>query len=166
LGSEFGARLYYGRQEHEVEVEVLGEELHDNNDNFRLTESDSHVGQRNTHSSSLPSSSNDDGGLSDSDPDVSSDDDGCSSEAEKQGGLSARMNIPWDPVDEQRLVAWKKEGKPWDWVFKKFPGRTHPAIQYARAGAWFVPEASKLPPTGGQRAAQALCAYLSAGTNI
>jgi hypothetical protein len=76
-----------------------------------------------------PSSSNDDGGLSDSDSDVSTDDDGCSSEAEKQGGLSVRMNIPWDPVDEQRLVAWKKEGKPWDWIFKKFPGRTHPAIR-------------------------------------
>jgi hypothetical protein len=25
--------LYYGRQEHEVEVEVLGEKEHDNNDN-------------------------------------------------------------------------------------------------------------------------------------
>ncbi len=61
---------------------------------------------------SKPSISDDDGDLSDSDPDVSSDDNGCSSEAEKQGGSSARMNIPWDPVDEQRLVAWKKEGKP------------------------------------------------------
>ena len=78
---------------------------------------------------SEPSSSDDDGDLSDSDPDVSSDDDGCSSEAEKQGGLSVRMNIPWDPVDEQHLVVWKKEGKPWDWIFKKFPGRTHPAIR-------------------------------------
>jgi hypothetical protein len=65
---------------------------------------------------------NDENGLSDSDPDVSR-------EAEKQGGLSVRMNIPWDPVDEQRLVAWKKEGKPWDWIFKKFPDRTHPAIR-------------------------------------
>ncbi|KAL5312933.1 hypothetical protein ACEPPN_019359 [Leptodophora sp. 'Broadleaf-Isolate-01'] len=67
-----------------------------------------------------PSSSNDDGGLSDSDPDVSSDDDGCS---------SARMNIPWDPVDEQRLVAWKKEGKPWNWILKKLPGRTESAVR-------------------------------------
>jgi hypothetical protein len=67
--------------------------------------------------------------LSESNLDVSSDDDDCSSEAEKQGGMSVRMNIPWDPVDEQRLVAWKKEGKPWDWIFKKFPGRTHPAIR-------------------------------------
>ncbi|KAG9227979.1 hypothetical protein BJ875DRAFT_289885 [Amylocarpus encephaloides] len=54
------------------------------------------------------SSSNDDGGLSDSDPNVSSDDDGYSSE---------------------RLVAWKEEGKPWDWIFKKFLVRTHPAIR-------------------------------------
>ncbi|KAG0133810.1 hypothetical protein HOY82DRAFT_639659 [Tuber indicum] len=75
------------------------------------------------------SSSDDAGDLSDGDPDVSSDEDGCSSEAEKQGGLSVRMNIPWDPVDEQRLVAWKKEGKPCDWIFKRFPGRTHPAIR-------------------------------------
>jgi hypothetical protein len=75
------------------------------------------------------SSKNNDGGLSDSDSDVSTDDDGCWSEAEKQGRLSVRMNIPWDPIDEQRLVAWKKEGKPWDWIFKKFPGRTHPAIR-------------------------------------
>ncbi|KAG0131311.1 hypothetical protein HOY82DRAFT_608273 [Tuber indicum] len=55
------------------------------------------------------SSSDDDGDLSDSNPDVSSDDDGCLSEAEKQDGLSVRMNLPWDRVDEQRLVAWKKE---------------------------------------------------------
>jgi hypothetical protein len=65
----------------------------------------------------------------DSDPDVSSDDDGCSSEAEKQGGLSVRINIPWDPVDEQRLLAYKKEGKPWKWIFRQFPGRTQPAVR-------------------------------------
>jgi hypothetical protein len=76
-----------------------------------------------------PSSSDDDGSLSDSDPDLSSDDDGCSSEAEKQGGLSTGVNIPWDPVDEQRLLAWKKEGKSWDWIFGKFPGRTENAVR-------------------------------------
>jgi hypothetical protein len=76
-----------------------------------------------------PSSSDDDGSLSDSDPDLSSDDDGCSSEAEKQGGLSTGVNIPWDPVDEQRLLAWKKEGKSWDWIFAKFPGRTENAVR-------------------------------------
>lgn len=76
-----------------------------------------------------PSSSNDDSGWSDSDTDVSSDDDGCSSEAEKQRGLSVRMNIPWDPVDEQRLVAWKKEKKSWEWIFEKFPDRTEAAVR-------------------------------------
>jgi hypothetical protein len=75
------------------------------------------------------SSDKDESGLSDSDPDVSSDDDGCSSEAEKQGGLSVRINIPWDPVDEQRLLAYKKEGKPWKWIFRQFPGRTQPAVR-------------------------------------
>jgi hypothetical protein len=78
---------------------------------------------------SEPSSSDHDCGLSDSDPDSSSDDDdGCSSKDE-QGCSSTRKNIPWDPIDEQRLVAWKKEGKPWGWIFKKFPGRTYPAIR-------------------------------------
>jgi hypothetical protein len=47
---------------------------------------------------SEPSSSDGDGGLTDSDPDLSSDDDRCSSK-DKQG-LSTRMNILWEPVDE------------------------------------------------------------------
>jgi hypothetical protein len=42
---------------------------------------------------SEPSTSDDDGGLSDSDPDLSSDDDGCSSEG-GLGRLGTRMNIP------------------------------------------------------------------------
>jgi hypothetical protein len=74
-----------------------------------------------THSQALasqrrePLSSDDDGGLSDSDPDLSSDDDGYSSE-DKQG-LSTGVNDRWDPVDEQRLLAWKKKGKSWKWIF-------------------------------------------------
>jgi hypothetical protein len=44
-------------------------------------------------------SSSDDGGLSDSDPDLSSDDDRCSSKDNQ--GLSTEVNIPWDPVDER-----------------------------------------------------------------
>lgn len=73
-------------------------------------------------------SSDHDGGLSDSDPDLSSDDDGCSSEDEQRRS-STRKNIPWDPIDEQRLLAYRKEGKPWDWIFGKFPGRTRPAVR-------------------------------------
>jgi hypothetical protein len=78
---------------------------------------------------SEPSSGDNDSGLSDSDPDLSSDDDGCSSEG--GGGLGrsgTRMNIPWGVLDEQRLLAWK-EGKPWKWIFKKFPGRTPAAVR-------------------------------------
>jgi hypothetical protein len=61
-----------------------------------------------THAQALasqrePLSSDDNGDSSDSDPDLSSDDDRCSSK-EKQG-LSTGANIPWDPVDEQRLLA-------------------------------------------------------------
>jgi hypothetical protein len=74
-----------------------------------------------------PLSSDDNGGLSDSDPDLSSDNDGCSSE-DKQG-LSTGVNDRWDPVDEQCLLAWKKEGKSWKWIFRKFPGRTQPAVR-------------------------------------
>ena len=76
---------------------------------------------------SEPSSSDDDGDSSDSDPALSSDDDGCSSK-DKQG-LSTRINIPWSDLDEQRLLAYKKEGKSWDWIFKKFSGRTPAAVR-------------------------------------
>jgi hypothetical protein len=73
------------------------------------------------------SSINDESGLSDSDPDLSSDDDACSSK--KKQGSSIRMNIPWDPIDEQRLLAYKKEGKSWKWIFRQFPGRSQPAVR-------------------------------------
>jgi hypothetical protein len=63
-----------------------------------------------------------------SEPSSSDDGDGCSSEDEL-GRSGTRMNVPWDPRDEQRLLAYKKEGKPWDWIFKKFLGRTQPAVR-------------------------------------
>jgi hypothetical protein len=75
---------------------------------------------------SKPSSSVDDGSLSDSNPDSSSDDDGCSSE---QGRSSTRKNTRWEDLDELRLLAYKKEGKPWSWIFRKFPGRTQPSVR-------------------------------------
>jgi len=49
----------------------------------------------------------------------------------KKQDSSTRMNIPWEPVDEQRLLAYKKEDKSWEWIFKKFPGRT-PAVVRTR----------------------------------
>jgi hypothetical protein len=75
---------------------------------------------------SEPSSSDDDeSGLSDSDPELGSDcdSDGFSSEDEL-GRSGSRMNIQWDPIDEQRLQAYKKEGKSWKWIF-----RTQPAVR-------------------------------------
>merc|ERR1711977_561294 len=72
----------------------------------------------------------DESGLSDSDPELGSDgdSDGCSSE-EELGRSGTRMNVPWDPIDEQRLLAYKKEGKSWKWIFCQFPGRTQPAVR-------------------------------------
>jgi hypothetical protein len=70
----------------------------------------------------------DDGSLSDSDSDASSDNNGCRSEDE-QDSASLRKNVPWGEIDEQRLRVYKEEGKAWRWIFKKFPGRTEPAIR-------------------------------------
>jgi hypothetical protein len=63
--------------------------------------------------------------LSDSDLELGSDcdSDGCSSEDEL-GRSGSRINVPWDPIDEQRLLAYKKEGKSWKWIFRQFLGRT------------------------------------------
>ncbi len=77
---------------------------------------------------SKPSISYDDSGLSDSDPESSCDDDGCSSE-DAQGHSSTSKHSRWLDLDEQRLLAYKKEGKSWEWIFGKFPGRTRPAIR-------------------------------------
>ena len=73
-------------------------------------------------------SSGDDGVLSDSDADLSNSDDGSSTEDE-QGRSSTRMHSAWLPLDEQRLLAYKKEGKSWKWIFRKFPGRTPGAVR-------------------------------------
>ncbi|KAG9227972.1 hypothetical protein BJ875DRAFT_490478 [Amylocarpus encephaloides] len=80
-----------------------------------------------------PSSGDDDeSGLSHSDPELGSDGDGdgdgCSSEDEL-GRSGTRMNVPWDPIDEQRLLAYKKEGKSWKWIFRQFQGRTENSVR-------------------------------------
>jgi hypothetical protein len=63
-----------------------------------------------------------------SDSESSSDDDECSSEGE-QGRSSTSKHNRWSDLDEQRLLAYKKEDKSWEWIFRKFPGRTRPAIR-------------------------------------
>ncbi|KAI9770343.1 MAG: hypothetical protein M1839_003220 [Geoglossum umbratile] len=75
-----------------------------------------------------PSSGDNDSGLSDSDLSPSSDNDGYLSEDEL-GRSRTSKHSRWSDLDERRLLAYKKEGKSWDWIFSKFPGRTRPAIR-------------------------------------
>ena len=77
---------------------------------------------------SKPSISDDDGGLSNGDSESSSEDDGCSSE-DDQGRSSMSKHSRWSDLDEQRLLAYKKEDKSWNWIFKKFPGRSRAAVR-------------------------------------
>jgi hypothetical protein len=56
-----------------------------------------------------------------------SSDNGDSSEAE-QGRSSTSKQSRWSHLDEQRLVAYKKEGRSWSWTFRKFPSRTERPI--------------------------------------
>jgi hypothetical protein len=67
-------------------------------------------------------------GSSDSNLDISSDNDGGSSE-EEQKCPSTRTHSPWSELDEQRLLVYKKENKSWPWLFCKFPDRTRPAVR-------------------------------------
>jgi len=76
---------------------------------------------------SEPSIGDDDGDLRESNSESSSDNSGRSSEDEQS--LSMGANGPWDPVDEQRLLAWKKEGRSWKWIFRRFRGRTQQAVR-------------------------------------
>jgi hypothetical protein len=96
------------------------------------------------------SSSSDDDDSSDGDPDFSSDN-GDSCEAE-QGCSSTNKQNRWSALEEQRLLACNKTGS----------GSSQAGLrpQYARAGPWYSTESNKLPPTGGQAAAQDLWAYL------
>jgi len=76
--------------------------------------------------------SEDDDVLSNSDPDLSGSDDDGSSTEDEQGRSSTRKHSVWLPLDEQRLLAYKKEGKSWSWIFRKFPGRTPGAVRTRR----------------------------------
>ena len=65
------------------------------------------------------------GGGSDGDGEDDDYDDGGASEVFEAG----RRNRRWDPLDEQRLLAWRKENMPWEWIFRQFPGRTEGAVR-------------------------------------
>ncbi|KAH6714796.1 hypothetical protein BKA61DRAFT_575502 [Leptodontidium sp. MPI-SDFR-AT-0119] len=68
----------------------------------------------------------DNSGLSNSDSASSGDDDECPSEDER--GRSSKHSR-WSDLDEERLLAYKKEDKSWGWIFSQCPGRTRPAIR-------------------------------------
>ncbi|KAI9768925.1 MAG: hypothetical protein M1840_004521 [Geoglossum simile] len=70
-----------------------------------------------------PSSSDDDSDLS------PSSDNGRYSSEDELGHSRMSKHSRWSDLDEQRLLAYKKEGKSWDWIFGRFPGRTQPAIR-------------------------------------
>jgi hypothetical protein len=77
----------------------------------------------------LSCSEDDDDVLTDSDPGLSDSNDDRSSTEDEQGRSSTRKHSAWLPLDEQRLLAYKKEGKSWSWIFRKFPGRTPGAVR-------------------------------------
>ncbi|KAF2431956.1 hypothetical protein EJ08DRAFT_659634 [Tothia fuscella] len=60
------------------------------------------------------------------------DDDDCAGHAVHRGARRssrAQTRRPWKELDEQRLLAWKRENKPWKWIFSQFPDRTKGAIR-------------------------------------
>ena len=63
------------------------------------------------------------------DPDFSNDN-GDSSEAE-QGRSSTSKQRRWSDLDEQCLLAYKKEDKSWEWIFGKFPWQDSAHNTYA-----------------------------------
>lgn len=74
-------------------------------------------------------SNDDDSGLSDSDYDLSNSDNDESLTENEQRPSSTRRNNPWSALEDQRLLAYRKEDKPWKWIFQKFPGRTTDAVR-------------------------------------
>lgn len=74
------------------------------------------------------SSRSDVDGFGDGDLNTGSDGDAYSSE-DNVGRSDDRKYSEWSPLDKQRLSAYKKEGKSWEWIFSKFPGRTKGAVR-------------------------------------
>jgi hypothetical protein len=70
-------------------------------------------------------------GVSDSGFDASDDGDGAGHAGHRRTRrfLRGGTRPPWKPLDEQRLLAWKRENKSWKWIFKQFPRRTEAAIR-------------------------------------
>jgi len=78
-----------------------------------------------------------DGGSDQDDDDDNEDDDDNNDddydelgyEASGTGCATGRTNRRWDPLEEQRLLAWKKEEKSWEWICNRFPDRSEGAVR-------------------------------------
>ncbi|KAF1809597.1 hypothetical protein P152DRAFT_153760 [Eremomyces bilateralis CBS 781.70] len=70
--------------------------------------------------------SEDDGSISGSDSSVS--DYRIDDEKYIDQGVYGRKNRRWEPLEDERLWAYRVEGKSWEWISKQFPGRTPGAV--------------------------------------
>ncbi|KAJ9641104.1 hypothetical protein H2199_005772 [Coniosporium tulheliwenetii] len=52
---------------------------------------------------------------------------------------SSRKHVRWSPVDDERLIRLKNEGKDWKCIFKQFPGRSQASVR----SRWYVTLRSK-----------------------
>ncbi|KAF1809136.1 hypothetical protein P152DRAFT_476703 [Eremomyces bilateralis CBS 781.70] len=71
--------------------------------------------------------SEDDSSVGGSDSSVSDDD--ISDKKYIDQGVEGGTRRRWAPLEEQRLLAYKAEGKPWPWISRKFPDRTPGAVR-------------------------------------
>ena len=46
-----------------------------------------------------------------------------------EGTAAGRSNRRWDPLEEQRLLAWRREKMSWKWIFEQFPNRSEGAVR-------------------------------------
>ncbi|KAF1808000.1 hypothetical protein P152DRAFT_259197 [Eremomyces bilateralis CBS 781.70] len=87
--------------------------------------------RRDTTEATVPmantSDSEDDCSVGRSDSTVS--DDEAGDEKYIDQGIDGGTRRRWEPLEEQRLLAYKAEGKPWPWIFRKFPDRTPGAVR-------------------------------------
>jgi hypothetical protein len=69
-------------------------------------------------------------GDDDNDNDDGKDDDRCSTGYSTTSSyVRAPRNVPWREIEDQQLLAYRRENKPWDWIFQKFPNRSKAAVR-------------------------------------
>ena len=69
----------------------------------------------------------DSGSENDDDDDNDYDELGC--EVSGTDRAIGRTNRRWESLGERRLLAWRKEERPWEWIFDQFPDRSEGAVR-------------------------------------